>query len=134
MKETKKVFEEEKYLKYKNPDPRCHYPFSPQPFGYCLSYRKDVDDGSPKAGTFQECEGCPYWWEEGKASGMKVFADARKIMRETLRRDGGLYLGYQANIAMLLHDEQQGNGEPIDFRDKDNRDTIARKILDLIFG
>ncbi len=29
--------------KYRNPDPRCRYPFTPEPLGYCWSYANHVD-------------------------------------------------------------------------------------------
>jgi len=64
------------------------------------------------------------------------FQKARRIMGETLLfKDEGLYISYQANIAMLLYDEQKRNGSClIDFTDKDKRDDLANKILKLIFS
>lgn len=31
------------FEKYRNPDPRCTYPFTPEPCGYCWSYANHVD-------------------------------------------------------------------------------------------
>jgi len=63
------------------------------------------------------------------------FADARKLMNETLQKDKGLCLGYQANIAMLLYDEQEKNNDkPIDYKGHNNRNEIAKKIISLIFS
>jgi len=61
------------------------------------------------------------------------FAPARKLMGKTLLKDETLYIAYQSNIAMLLHDEQDRNGAPIDYKDYDNRNEIAKKIINLIF-
>jgi hypothetical protein len=63
------------------------------------------------------------------------FAEARKLMNETLLKDKDIYYGYQSNIAMLLHDEQVRNvDKPIDYKDHVNRNEIAQKILKLIFS
>ena len=31
------------FLKYKNPDPRCNYPFTDDPMGYCWAFAHYVD-------------------------------------------------------------------------------------------
>jgi len=63
------------------------------------------------------------------------FAKARKLMGETLLKDKTLYIAYQSNIAMLLHDEQdRNNNTPIDYKDYDNRNGIGKKIINLIFS
>ena len=63
------------------------------------------------------------------------FQKARKIMGETLLfKDEGLYIGYQANIAMLLYDEQNRNNCLLDFAEEEQRNKIANKILKLIFS
>ena len=63
------------------------------------------------------------------------FSEARKLMNETLLKDKGLYISYQANIAMLLNDEQERNKScPIDYRNPTNRNEIAKKIINLIFS
>ena len=72
------------------------------------------------------------YFEEVKT--MKEFAEARRLMNETLLKDKELYYGYQANIAMLLHDAQVNNGRPINYRDYENRNVIAKKIINLIFS
>jgi len=49
------------YLKYRNPDPRCKYPFTPDPLNYCWGYAEKVDEGASKKEIEQFCEGCEYW-------------------------------------------------------------------------
>ncbi len=65
---------------------------------------------------------------------MSKFEEARELMNDTLLKDKGLYQGYQSNIAMLLHDEQDRNGKPINYKDHENRNEIAKKIINLIFS
>jgi len=66
---------------------------------------------------------------------MNKFKEARKLMHETLLKDKDLYIAYQANIAMLLHDEQDENGgEPINYQNYENRNEIANKLIKLIFS
>ena len=55
------------------------------------------------------------------------FAKARKTMAKHLMNDEGLYLGYQANIAMLLHDHHG-------IANIDKRNKAADDILRLIFN
>ena len=65
------------------------------------------------------------------------FQKARRIMGEILLfKDEGLYISYQANIAMLLYDEQsRGNNNCLlDFSEPECRNKIANKILKLIFS
>ena len=52
-------------------------------------------------------------------------------MGETLLKDEGLYLSYQANIAMLLYDESGQKGD--DSISYNKRNEIAKKIIKLIF-
>jgi hypothetical protein len=56
-------------LSYKNPDPQCHYPFEPNPVGYCWSYAHHVD-GTP---GFEEmskiCPGCDMFKKASKKAG-----------------------------------------------------------------
>ena len=62
------------------------------------------------------------------------FKEARATMQKCLLMDTELYYGYQANIAMLLHDEQdRNNSTPVDYKDENNRNEIAKKIINLIF-
>jgi len=58
----------QQYLKYRNPDPRCTYPFTPDLFGYCWSYAIAVDHGL----VSRLMRFCPYphsceCWKEGAA-------------------------------------------------------------------
>lgn len=46
--------------KYRNPDPRCRYPFAPKPLCYCWGYALCVDEKSPPP----SCVSCEYWEEE----------------------------------------------------------------------
>ena len=65
---------------------------------------------------------------------MEEFKEARKLMYETLSKDEDLYRGYQANIAMFLHDEQVRNKRPVNYKDYVNRNEIAKKLIKLIFS
>ena len=48
----------ELFNRYKNPDPRCEYPFTPDPVGYCWSYANHVD-GDPQFKNLDAiCKGC----------------------------------------------------------------------------
>jgi hypothetical protein len=63
------------------------------------------------------------------------FAEARKLMWETLSEHRDLYEGYLANIAMLLYDELARTANKyIDLKDPNKRNTLADKILKLIFS
>ena len=67
--------------------------------------------------------------------GLNEFTKARKLMNETLLKDKDLYYGYQSNIAMLLHDEQdRNNNTSIDYKDHKNINEIAKEIINLIFS
>ena len=50
-------------LAYRNPDPRCCYPFELSPLGYCWGYAIDVDAGRER--TEEACEACDCWNPEG---------------------------------------------------------------------
>lgn len=54
------------------------------------------------------------------------FAEARKFMSKSLREDGGLRLGYQANVAMWLYDNCKGVTQH-------NRDELAEGVLGIVF-
>lgn len=54
------------------------------------------------------------------------FAEARRTMAKHLRDDKGLRLGYEANIAMLLHDRYG-------VTEHKKRNAAAQDILRLIF-
>ena len=50
------------------------------------------------------------------------FAEARRTMAKHLRDDEGLMIGYQANVAMLLHDRYG-------ITDQETRNKAAKDIL-----
>jgi len=54
------------------------------------------------------------------------FAEARRTMAKHLREDEGLMIGYQANVAMLLHDRYG-------ITDYETRNQAAKDILALVF-
>ena len=58
---------------------------------------------------------------------MTQFAEAKQVMAEFLSKDEGLYISYQANIAMLLHDRHG-------ITDYEKRNAAADEILSLIFS
>lgn len=49
------------YTKYKNPDPRCTYPFGNRPLGYCWGYANYVEGRPGYVDLKRICETCPYW-------------------------------------------------------------------------
>ena len=53
-------------------------------------------------------------------------------MYDTLLKDEGLYLSYQSNIAMLLYDKSELNGDNSIAHNK--RDELAKEIINLIFS
>lgn len=59
--------------------------------------------------------------------------DHLEKIRKILEEDPELYRGWRDNIAMRLYDEQQWNGKQLNFRNKETRDRVACKLLDLIF-
>ena len=46
--------------KYRNPDPRCGYPFTPDPCGYCWSYARHID-GTGCKDMDEICPRCEMW-------------------------------------------------------------------------
>ena len=46
--------------KYRNPDPRCGYPFTPDPCGYCWSFAHHVD-GTGCKDMDKICPRCELW-------------------------------------------------------------------------
>lgn len=57
---------------------------------------------------------------------MTRFAEARKVMAKILKEDTDLRLGYEANVAMLLHDHYGITGF-------EQRNQAAKEILNLVF-
>ena len=56
----------QQYLKYRNPDPRCTYPFDAEPCGYCWSYAVIIDLGGSQRTQLAGCRHCECW-KEGAA-------------------------------------------------------------------
>ena len=56
------------------------------------------------------------------------FAEARKFMWKTLKKDDGLWISYRANIAMKLYDSKAN------FGDIKTCNEMADKLIDMIFG
>jgi len=50
--------------KYRNPDRRCTYPFTPDPVGYCWSYACHVDGESRFEDMLKICAGCECWKDD----------------------------------------------------------------------
>jgi hypothetical protein len=57
------------FMKYKNPDKRCTYPFEPSLLGYCWGYATKVDEGK-KMATIVCAKRCEFW-EKKTTSGCK---------------------------------------------------------------
>lgn len=54
------------FLKYENKDPRCDYPFTPDPLGYCWGYANNVDENKTKEECDKYCKGCEMWLAQKK--------------------------------------------------------------------
>jgi len=54
------------YKKYKNPDSRCKYPFTNDPFGYCWGFALNVDKKATKEEIKKYCNKtpCEFWKEK----------------------------------------------------------------------
>jgi len=67
-------------------------------------------------------------------------AEARKVMREAFKNNPDLRMGYQANIAMLIYDDQTTEPnefhqhQPEDLQTKEGCNVIADRLIKLIFG
>ena len=46
---------------YKNPDPRCTYPFTCDPLGYCFSYAHHIDGTKGFEDMQKRCTNCECW-------------------------------------------------------------------------
>jgi hypothetical protein len=51
----------EHLLRYRNPDPRCTYPFEPSGVGYCCSYALYVDGDKKIMSMDSACSNCDCW-------------------------------------------------------------------------
>lgn len=54
----------EKFEDYKNPDPRCTYPFTPDAIGYCWGYANAFDNDSLEEFKEISCPKCECWKQE----------------------------------------------------------------------
>lgn len=61
------------FTQYENKNRRCHYPFTPDPLGYCWSFANHVDGDSRFKNIQRICSGCNSW------------AGSREYRRERLR-------------------------------------------------
>jgi hypothetical protein len=50
-----------RYLRYRNPDSRCKFPFKDEEYGFCWSYSKHVDRVAGFEDMLEICRGCPNW-------------------------------------------------------------------------
>lgn len=82
MKATK-----EQLLKYKNPDPRCEYPFTPDAAGYCWSYAHHVDGTKGYKHMKRKCLHCEMWTESDKKVIMKEREEAKKGWEKERRHE-----------------------------------------------
>ena len=48
----------QRILSYKNPDPHCRYPYTPDPLGYCWSFAHHVDGTPGWEDMGKICHGC----------------------------------------------------------------------------
>jgi hypothetical protein len=51
------------FEKYRNPDSRCEYPFTPDPTGYCWSFAHHVDGTKGFEHLEAICPTCECWSE-----------------------------------------------------------------------
>jgi len=68
------------------------------------------------------------------------FKTAREFMAKSLKEDEGLRISYQANIAMLIYDDQMAGIEsrstepPSNLSTKEGCNSIADRLINLIWG
>jgi hypothetical protein len=58
MKVTKEMI-----MSYENTDPRCTYPFTPDPLGYCWSFAHHIDKTKGYEDIEEICKNCECWKE-----------------------------------------------------------------------
>ncbi len=63
------------YLKYKNSDSRCWYPFEPDALGYCWGYAQYVDMKATKKEIIKLCKKCEYWHDKNDDDGGDFLRD-----------------------------------------------------------
>ena len=68
------------------------------------------------------------------------FKTAREFMAKVLKEDEGLRVSYQANIAMLIYDDQMAGIEsrstepPTNLSTNEGCNSIADRLINLIWG
>lgn len=71
---------------------------------------------------------------------MNEIEDARKIIYEAMKKDKGFRYGYQANIAMLIYDDQMAGIEgrshkmPTNLKEVEGCNSMADRLIELIFS
>lgn len=70
---------------------------------------------------------------------MNKIEKARKVIRDAFKKDPHFRFVYEANIAMLIYDDQyQDAMSPLhqitDLKTKDGCNNIANRVIDLVFG
>ena len=85
-----------------------------------------VDYTSMDLGQFREPEYELKNCVSQKGNIMTTFHQARKLMAGELKKDEGLFVAYQANIAMLLHDHYG-------ITDYETRNKAGADIIEKIF-
>ena len=92
-----------KIEKYKNPDPRCTYPFEPCGAEYCWGYAVSVDKGEPR--QEESCRGCEFW-EDVYTTGLvrcsghtdKCFSDCKEKYPHERVYSRCNHLGHECNF------------------------------------
>ena len=59
---TKRYYPKD-FMKYRNPDQRCRYPFTPDPVGYCWGYALHIDGTPGYEDMGSHCPQCEFWKE-----------------------------------------------------------------------
>lgn len=55
---------EEHFIKYRNSDDKCTYPFTPDPLGYCWSFAHHIDKTKGYEDMEKICKNCECWKEK----------------------------------------------------------------------
>lgn len=71
---------EAKINSYKNPDPRCTYPFTCDPLGYCWSFALHIDGNENYKNMEEHCKHCECWSES------EEYKKEQEKMRDIIER------------------------------------------------